>query len=123
VNLQWDAYRFDLIVEEVAAELGNPGLDLLAIRKKNLDNWRQTLATADEAHRDKALRLKIESTLVASIADTLPFTIKEASERLGLSTPEAVAAAMIILRDVRKVAPASAAEVIELVCARVRDEC
>jgi hypothetical protein len=119
VNLQWDAYRFDPIVAEVAAALGNPGIDLLAIRQKNLDAWRKALATAGEAHLEKALRLKIEAALIAAIADTLPITIREAAERLGLAAPETLAAAMVILRDVRRTAPMNVVQVIELVSAQV----
>jgi hypothetical protein len=119
VNLQWDAHRFDPILTEAAEELGNPGLDLLAIRNKNLQTWRQTLATADEAHRERALRLKIEATLIAAIADTLPLTTREASERLALAGPATVAAAMVILRDARRFASASVPQIIEDLCDQV----
>ncbi|MGO4737422.1 hypothetical protein AB4099_12820 [Bosea sp. 2KB_26] len=119
INLQWDAHLFDPILTEIAAEFGNPGLDLLSIRSKNLDAWRKTLATANEADRERALRLKIEATVIAAIADTLPLTTKEISERLVLAGQEVVIAAMVILRDVRRFAPATVSEIIDRVGSEV----
>lgn len=111
VELQWDAHRFDPIVAETAAAIGNPGLDLLAIRRRHLDSWRKTLATADEAQRGTALRLKIEATLIAEFADTLPFAVSDISSRLAVSDPSVVRAALILLRDVRRFAPLTVVEI------------
>lgn len=113
VDLNWEAHRFDPIVTDVAISLGNPGLDLLEIRRKNLDVWRKTLAVADESRRNEALRLKIEATLVSEIADTLPFSVAEISRRLAIIGPNAVCAALVILRDVRRLMPATIGQIIE----------
>ena len=84
VDLMWEAHRFDPLVKECAARLGNPGLDLLAIRRKHLDAWRQALAAADEHDRERALTLRIEAALLNAIGDALPLTAKEA---LSISRP------------------------------------
>ena len=112
IELQWDAHRFDPIVAEAATSIGNPALDLLAIRRRHLDAWRKTLAAADEENREKALRLKIEATLIAEFADTLPAPAAEITARLAVAGPPAIAAALIILRDVRRFAPMSVVEIL-----------
>lgn len=112
IELQWEGHRFDPIVAEAAAVLGNPGLDLLAIRGRHLDSWRKTLMTADEDQRKIALKLKIEATLIAEFADTLPSTILEISERLAIAGPTMVGAALVLLRDVRRFAPLTVVEIL-----------
>jgi hypothetical protein len=105
IDLNWEAHRFDPIVAEVANVLGNPGLDLIEIRRRNLEAWRRTLSAADEGRRHEALRLKIEATLVSEIADTLPISAAVVSKTLAITGPNAVCAALVILRDVRRFAP------------------
>ena len=112
IELQWDAHRFDPIVAEAAKAIGNPGLDLLGIRHRHLDAWRRMLATADENQRGTALRLKIEATLIAEFADTLPAPAAEITARLAVADPQAIAAALVILRDVRRFAPLSVVEIL-----------
>lgn len=112
IELQWDAHRFDPIVAEAAAAIGNPGLDLLAIRRRHLESWRKTLATADENQRETALRLRIEATLIAEFADTLPSSITEISARLAIAGPPVIGAALVLLRDVRRFAPFTVAEIL-----------
>lgn len=113
IDLNWDAHRFDPIVSEIASTLGNPGLDLLEIRRRNLEIWRRTLATADEGRRGEALRLKIEATLLSEIADTLPIPAAEISRMLAITGPNAVCAAMVILRDARRFASATVGQILE----------
>lgn len=115
ISLNWEAHRFDPIVSEIASALGNPGLDLLELRRRNLESWRRTLAIADEERREDALRLKIESTIASEIADTLPVTIKEISKALAIKDPNILCATLLVLRDVRRFSRASVVEIIEAV--------
>lgn len=115
VDLMWEAHRFDPIVAECAARLGNPGLDLLFIRKRHLEDWRRTLAEADEKERERALILRIEAALLTAISDTLPVTAQEASERLATAGPDATVAALILLRDTRRFGKVALPEIIERV--------
>jgi hypothetical protein len=117
IDLRWDAHRFDPIVEECARRLGNPGLDLLLIRKRNLDAWRQVVATSDEHERERALLLRIEGTLLKEIGEALPVTVQEASKRLGIAGINATIAALLLLRDARRFAAAPLPEIIEQVSA------
>ena len=119
IELQWDAHRFDPIVAEAAEAIGNPGLDLLAIRKRHLEAWRKTLATADESQRESALRLKIEATLIAEFADTLPLSVAEISERLSIAGPPMISAALVLLRDSRRFAPLTVAEILAAIGSEV----
>ena len=122
IELQWDAHRFDPIVAEAAAAIGNPGLDLLAIRRRHLDSWRKTLTTADEGQRELALRLKIEATLIAEFSDTLPSSAKAISARLAIAGPPVLGAVLVILRDVRRFAPFTVAEILAEVGQEVAPE-
>ena len=98
VNSEWDAHQFDPFVEKCAARLGNLSLDLLDIRKKNLEAWRKTVKAADDNERERALELQIEATLLKVIGDALPCTAQEASKRLAISGPNAIVAALLLLR-------------------------
>ena len=49
VHLNWEAHRFDRIVERCAARIGNTGLDLLQLRVHRLDAWRKTVAAAESS--------------------------------------------------------------------------
>ncbi|MEP9347808.1 hypothetical protein [Xanthobacter sp. KR7-225] len=122
IELQWDAHRFDPIVAEAAEAIGNPGLDLLAIRRRHLESWRKTLANADEGQRETALRLKIEATLIAEFADTLPSPVSEISARLAIAGPPVIVAALILLRDVRRFAPFTVPEILAEVSKEVRSD-
>jgi hypothetical protein len=115
VDLSWEAHRFDPIVAECASRLGNPGLDLLAFRSQHLNHWRQTLVAAAEQDRERALILRIEAALLSAIADTLPLTASEASEKLAIAGPSAIVAALLLLRDGRRFGGTSVPEVIATV--------
>jgi len=120
VDLNWEAYRYDLIAADVAATLGNPALDLVEIRRRNLDSWRKTLTAAEEGRREEAVRLRIEATLVSEIADTLPITAVEISKALAIEGPHAVCAALVFLQDARRFASATVGQIIESAGAEAR---
>jgi hypothetical protein len=115
VDLMWEAHVFDPIVATCAARLGNPGLDLLAIRRQHLDEWRQTLAGAEEHERNRALTLRIEAALLTAIGDALPLTAQEAAQRLAIAGNNAIVAALLLLRDARRLGTAALPEIIEQV--------
>jgi hypothetical protein len=117
VDLMWGAHQFDPLVEACAVRLGNPGLDLLAIRKRHLDAWRQALATAEEHDRERALILRIEAALLDAIGDALPLTAKQASQRLAIAGPNAIVSALLLLRDARRFGTIPLPEIIERVSA------
>lgn len=117
IDLNWEAHKFDGYVEAAAAALGNPKLDLLELRRKNLDSWRKTVAMADENAREEALRLKIEASLISAIGDTLPISIVDVTRDLAIAGPEALITALLILRDVRRYSPTTLVTLIERVSA------
>ena len=117
VDLHWNASRFDPIVADCANRFGNPGLDLLAIRRRNLDAWRRILKTASESDRERAIILDIERALIAAIGDTLPVTAAEASKQLAISGADQIVTALLLLRDARRFGDLKIPKIIEQVSA------
>lgn len=121
IDLVWEAYRFDPFVEECAARLGNPGLDLLAIRSKHLEKWRSVLSQADENERERVLEQQIEADLLEAIGDALPQIIREDLQRVAAST-DATVAALLLLRETRRIGTMTLPQIIELVSSHVLDQ-
>ena len=111
IDLGWEAHRFDPIVETCAARLGDPGLDLLAIRSRHLDKWRDVLAQADENERERVLEQRIEADLLNAIGDALPRAIRENLQRVATST-DATVAALLLLREARRIGTMTLPQII-----------
>ena len=118
IDLVWEAHRFDPIVVECAARLGNIGLDLLAIRSKHLDKWRRVLAEADENERERVLKQRIEADLLEAIGDILPQTIRENLQQVAASA-DATVAALLLLREARRIGSMTLPQIIEFVSSQV----
>ena len=121
IDLVWEAHRFDPLVEECAARLGNPGLDLLAIRSKHLEKWRSVLPQADENERQRVLEQQIEADLLETIGDALPQIIRENLQRIAAST-DATVAALLLLREARRIGTMTLPQIIGLVSSQVLDQ-
>jgi hypothetical protein len=122
VKLNWEAHRFDRFVERCAKRIGDVGLDLLRLRAKRLDVWREMVASAEESSRERALELRIEADLLAAVGDMLPVTAAEAATRLALAGPEKVVAALLILRRARIEGGLIIPELIEAAASAVATE-
>lgn len=118
IDLVWEAHRFDPMVAECAVRLGNPGIDLLAIRSKHLDKWRRVLAEADENEREHVLKQRIEADLLEAIGDILPQTIRENLQRVAASA-DATVAALLLLREARRIGSMTLPQIIEFVSSQV----
>ena len=118
IDLVWEAHRFDPIVAKCAARLGNPGLDLLAIRSRRLEKWRDVLAQADENERERVLEQRIESDLLQAIGDALPLIIRENLQRVAANI-HATVAALLLLRDARRIGAMTLPQIIEFVSRQV----
>ena len=118
IDLVWEAHRFDPIVAKCAARLGNPGLDLLAIRLRHLEKWRDVLAQADENECERVLEQQIESDLLQAIGDALPLIIRENLQRVAASI-HATVAALLLLRDARRIGAMTLPQIIEFVSRQV----
>ena len=114
IDLAWEAHRFDPLVEGCAARLGNPGLDLLAIRKRHLEKWRRVLSAADANDRARVLEQQIEADLLGAIGDALPLNIRENLQRVAANT-EAIVAALLLLQQARRFGTMTLPEIISLV--------
>ncbi len=120
IDLAWEAHRFDPLVEKCAARLGNPGLDLLAIRSKHLEKWRSVLSQADENERERVLEQRIEADILEAIGDALPQIIRENLQRVATST-DATVAALLLLRETRRISTMTLPQIVELVSSHVLD--
>ena len=118
IDLVWEAHRFDPIVAKCAARLGNPGLDLLAIRSRHLEKWRDVLAQADENERERVLEQQIESDLLQAIGDALPLIIRENLQRVAANI-HATVAALLLLREARRIGAMTLPQIIEFVSRQV----
>ncbi len=114
IDLGWEAYRFDPMVAECAARLGNPGLDLLAIRSRHLDKWRRALSLADETERGRVVEQQIEADLLEAIGDALPQTVRQNLQQVATSA-EATVAALLLLREARRIGAVTLPQIIEFV--------
>ncbi len=121
IDLAWEAHRFDPLVEKCDARLGNPGLDLLAIRSKHLEKWRSVLSQADENERERVLEQRIEADLLEAIGDALPQIIRENLQRVAAST-DATVAALLLLREARHIGTMTLPQIIELISSHVLDQ-
>ncbi len=121
IDLRWEAHRFDPLVEKCAKRLGNPGLDLQAIRSKHLEKWRRVLSQADENERQRVLEQQIEADLLEAIGDALPQIIRENLQRVAAST-SATVAALLLLREARRIGTMTLPQIIRLVSSQVLDQ-
>ena len=118
IDLSWEAHRFDPIVARCASRLGDPPFDLLAFRSTNLENWRRVLAEAHEHSRESAVEQRIEADLLKLIGDALPRNTRGNLERVAAS-PNATAAALLLLQDSRRIGALTLPQIIDLVCSEV----
>ena len=118
VDLAWDAHRFDPIVAACASRLGDPALDLLKFRSRHLESWRRVLSDADEHSRARAVKQRIEADLLVAIGDVLPQTTRAHLQRIAAS-PNATAAALLLLRNSRHVGAMTLPQIVELVSSTV----
>ena len=111
LSWNWEAWRFDPLVADCAARLGNPGVDQLALRSKHVQKWRQVLASAEEAARLHVLEQRIEADLLEAIGDALPSRARRDLELVAGST-EATLAGLLLLREARLTGAVSLGEIV-----------
>ncbi len=121
IDLDWEAHRFDPVVARCADRLGNPGLDLLALRSRCLDKWRSVLSTAEELERERVLEQRIEADILEAIGDILPRTIQDNLQRIAANTNVTVVL-LLLLREARRVGTMTLPQIIEFVGSQVLDE-
>lgn len=114
LEVDWEASRFDPLVEKCAARLGDPGIDLTDFRSRHLDKWREALSQANEKERERVLEQRIEADLLAIIGDALPRIVREKLQQVAASA-EATVAALLLLRETRRLGAMSLPQIIEFV--------
>lgn len=110
VNSNWEAYRFDAIVESSAEDLMCKHLDLKAFRERNLEAFRAAVKVSPIDEQERAARIAIEAKLLREIKGSLPLTADEVSKFLGFRSREALIASLLLLVDV----PSEAGRVSDL---------
>lgn len=114
LEVDWEASRFDPLVEKCSARLGDPGINLKALRGMYLEKWRQALSQADENERERVLEQRIEADLLEAMGDVLPRTVREKLQRVAASA-EATVAALLLLREARRLGAMSLPQIIDFV--------
>lgn len=102
VNRKWDAYRFDVFVEEAVKRLGYSGIDVVAFRTRHLEEWRKVIADSAEDAASRLISLRIESDILQTMAEALPLTIRDLLYELYIPNTEQLSAALLLIRDQRK---------------------
>ena len=114
LEVDWEASRFDPLVKKCSVRLGDPGIDLIALRKMHLNKWREALSQADENEREGVLEQRIEADLLAAIGDALPRIVREKLQQVAASA-EATVAALLLLRETRRLGAMSLPQIIDFV--------
>jgi hypothetical protein len=99
LDRNWEAYRFDKVVEAAAARLGYGGLDPVAFRTRHLDSWRKVVMIAQEAAIERLLELRVEADLLGAMNNALPTTAREVLQRIAPCSPAELAATMLVLKN------------------------
>lgn len=121
VRQTWEAHRFDPIVHQCAAIIGNPGIDLLQFRSRRLDIWRKVVQNAEAETAEAAVKRQIEADLLSEIDARLPLDAQEAKEHLCVSGQDTVVAALLLLRDARSKGKISVPDILVHVRRSIQD--
>ena len=123
IDLAWEAYRFDPIVQQCAIRLGNPGLNVPKFRTDHLEKWRRVLSKADANERERVLEQQIEADILEFIGNKLPQSVRE-NLRMIAADPQAATAALLLLHEVQRIGTMELPEIINFVSlkALMRDD-
>jgi hypothetical protein len=99
LDRNWDAYLFDGYVSRACDRLGYSGLDVVAFRQRNLDQWRRVVAVAEDGAIERLIQMRVEASLLDLMAHSLPAEAATILSNLDLDTPSQVATAMLIIRN------------------------
>lgn len=119
IDRQWEAYRFDSYVSNAIDLLGFTGIDVVAFRKRHLDSWRKVVSVAQDSDIDRLISLRIEADLLKMMADALPISAKELSNKLVFTEPDDLAAAMFVIQAQRTEGGSSLPELLKLIFEKV----
>ena len=108
------AYKFDLVAQEAADDLGLQHLDVVKLRKVNLDKWNQQLRRVNEGadFHEEARRL-VEATLLNEAHNYLPISGKDVIADLGLKRGPEVAKALEKARELYRQNPCTRDELLK----------
>ncbi len=108
------AYKFDLIAQDAATDLGLAHIDVVKVRKIHLDKWNQRLRLLREGadfHAD-ARRL-VEATLLNEADNYLPIGGTEVIAELGVKPGPEVAKVLRRARKLHRQAPSGRDELLK----------
>ncbi|MEY2167679.1 MULTISPECIES: hypothetical protein [unclassified Rhodanobacter] len=98
VSVDWPAHRFDRVVEDAVARLGDPGLDLMEFRRQRLDGWRKQLALARKGYEAPFLASVVDRDLLDVFERRLPFQVQKLVEQFGFESGPLVASLLLLRR-------------------------
>lgn len=108
------AYKFDRIAQEAATELGLPHLDVVKLRKVNLDKWNQRLRLLNEGADFLAeARRVVEASLLDEADNYLPVGGADVIRDLGVKPGPDVAKALQKARALYRAHPCSKEDLLK----------
>lgn len=108
------AYKFDRIAQEAAIELGLPHLDVVKLRKVNLDKWNQRLRLLNEGADFLAeARRVVEASLLNEADNYLPVSGADLIRDLGVQPGPDVARALQKARTLYRQTPRSKEDLLK----------
>jgi hypothetical protein len=114
MDRNWDAFHFDRYVEVACHYIGYTGLDVVAFRQRYLDQWRRVVAVANDDSIDRLLEMRVQASLLEFMGNALPTDTIGILRGLDLETPEAITAALLIIRERSKVGYADVPTLLRL---------
>lgn len=78
LNKNWDAYKFDIYINNAFQRFSYQGFDPVLFRNKYLSKWREIIQLSDDSKDlDRLLQQKVEADLLTLMSYAFPYTIEE----------------------------------------------
>ncbi|OYT89176.1 MAG: hypothetical protein CFE46_01735 [Burkholderiales bacterium PBB6] len=96
----WEGFRFDIFVEAACKQLGYSGVDVVSLRNKHLQAWRNIVDLSEPDAVAKNLTKRVEADVLEHMGDAAPFTGAEFQALLALSTAQEIRACLSAFRGI-----------------------
>ncbi|WP_329757092.1 hypothetical protein [Stenotrophomonas maltophilia] len=93
----WEGHKFDRYVVACCEVLGYSGIDVVTFRNKNLVEWRRVVEVSEGSSIEVNLSRRIEADLLLLMGEAPPLSGTDLQTMLGLSSPEEIRAALLVL--------------------------
>ena len=96
----WDAFKFDIYIENAFDKFGYTGLSAKEFRTYHLDSWRKIVVSSiDDKAIEKNLTIRIENDVLNLMSNSVPLLSSEIQHKVKNYEKGAVITAMLYLRE------------------------